>query len=116
MLIFNYKKIFTWFINAVRWCKRTIPQTIEKPNKLRSIYRNYERYLKKTFNETRQWPDTDREVIERLRNRSEIPDETIIKLENFLHYYHAARFGHKKFSHLEGMIQSMPIHSISAKE
>jgi len=107
MVFINHKKIFTGLYNLAHRLMRKIPLRLQKPNKLQSIYRRYEYYLKMAFNEKRERADTDREVIERLKGRRDIPGETIAKVESFLGHYHAARFGEKESVHLEKMIASM---------
>ena len=107
MVLINHKKIFTVLYNLCHRLTRMVPLRPKMPNKLQRIYRRYEYYLKMAFNETRERADTDREVIERLKERRDIPSETIAKVESFLDHYHAARFGEKEPLHLEKMIASM---------
>ena len=94
-------------VQGTRPLAHKIPARIERPNKLQSIYRHYEHYLKKAFNETRKLSDTDGDVVERLKKRGNIPGDKIVKMETFLNRYHGARFGGKEPLNLEEMIRSM---------
>jgi len=107
MVLINHKKILTGLRKLYPPLSRKVTIRIKKPNKLRSIYRRYEQYLKSAFNEKRQNSDTDRDVIGRLKERKDIPGETIAKVESFLGHYHDARFGEKKHVRLKEIIKSM---------
>jgi len=107
MVLINHKKIFAGIKIFLPRLNRTVPLRIKKPDKLQSIYRRYERYLKVAFNETRERADTDKEVVQRLKKRRDIPGATIEEMETFLGHYHAARFGEKESLHLEEMITSI---------
>jgi len=107
MFFINIKKIFAELYKFTHRFTPKITFRFKKLDKLQSIYRCYERYLKAAFNETRDLTDTDGEVINRLRQHREIPNETLAKVESFLYYYHAARFGEKDPLKLKEMIESL---------
>jgi len=107
MALINHKKIFASLCKLYHPLSRKVSFRIKKPDQLRSVYRRYEHYLRSAFNETRAGFETDREVIERLKARDDIPGETVAKVEFFLGQYHNARFGEQKPAQLEEMILSM---------
>lgn len=78
---------------------------IQPPVRLQLIYKRYEQYLHNEFKEIRRSTETDHDVVDRLKQRSEIPRESIAKVESFLKHYHAARFGEKKDENLEEMLR-----------
>lgn len=104
LLLMNAREIIAG-IKRLLEKKRKQLAVVKAPAHLQVIYKHYEQYLKKTFGETRQPAETDREVIARLKARPELAPETIAKAESFLEHYHAARFGERDSKKLEEMLK-----------
>ncbi len=107
MLYLNRRTIISgiaqWLANRKR--RSTFP--VQKNDRIHSLYRRYEDYLKNSWNETRQASETDTEVLARLKTRGESRRDTLSAMENFVQNYHAARFGGKPDSGLEGVLAHM---------
>ena len=97
-------KIFRLFLKAQH---KKSSLNITTPTLLLTIYHRYQLYLKSTCNELRKESDTDQDVLNRLKQRLDIPKETVAKIESFLKNYHDVRFGEKKDLNLEPIIQAI---------
>ncbi|HQP10417.1 MAG TPA: transglutaminaseTgpA domain-containing protein [Candidatus Omnitrophota bacterium] len=107
MLLINAKKIFAGIHRLLVTAKKQALPTSAKKDPVRLIYQRYEQYLKNAFREARKPSETDREVVDRLKTQPKIPSETIGKIESFIGQYHAARFGDRKNTALEKMIEDI---------
>jgi len=104
IFLINSKKFAKWVSYFFVFFIKRSSSRKKKSNPVISIYHRYEHYLKSAFGETRELSDTDNEVIQRLKKRSQIPEETLAKLKSFLYQYHAARFGLRENINLENII------------
>jgi len=107
LVLMNISKLKAGIMNFIIKVRTKINLDTKSPDQMRLVYRRYEDYLKNTFSEKRELSDTDSEVINRLKKHSGMPEETIAKINSFLTFYHAARFGGKRDIELESIIQSL---------
>ena len=107
ILLINAKKIFRKLSGLAVSLKRRVPKMKKKRDPVLSIYHRYEHYLKTAFGKTRRLTETDREVLERLKTLSRVPNETIGKMESFVGHYQATRFGFHRNIDLEKIIEDM---------
>jgi len=91
MILFNLKKIFRLILGlSVRTRGRRKGVT---PDEFKNVYRHYESFLKKKFDEVRRSCETDEDVFKRLARQPDASGLLIKKAKTFLNRYHAARFG-----------------------
>jgi len=107
LLLINHKNMLAGLKKIMLHTQSRKPQQGKGTKFITSIYQRYEQYLKIAWGETRKMPETDAEVITRLKTRSDIPEDKISKIESFLYHYHAVRFGKKKNIDLEQIILSL---------
>lgn len=97
-LIFEevFKKLIKGWRNKHRM-EKEILSIKENPQKIRCLrtYQEFEKYLKDRYSVERKDAETDRELVDRL-GEIEIPEKERLSIKDFLHNYHAARFGMKK--------------------
>ncbi|MBN1869835.1 MAG: transglutaminase domain-containing protein [Candidatus Omnitrophica bacterium] len=107
MLIMNSKKIILRLRELAISIHKKTAVIKSRSDPLQLIYRRYEQYLKTSFGEMRKPPDTDQEVISRLKSQPRAPAGAIAKMESFVGQYHAARFGLRKDIDLEKTIRNI---------
>lgn len=107
LILMNFKKITNRLRNIkLRSNVRERSRSLQRKD-VEEIYHRYEDYILKTFNESRNDPETDSQVLGRLKQKSEIPQETLAKIHSFVDHYRDVRFGYKTNVQLERIIETL---------
>ncbi|MCC6759050.1 MAG: transglutaminase domain-containing protein [Candidatus Omnitrophica bacterium] len=105
MAFINRQKIAAGLRQWIRGQKSAKKVHYQTPDMLRTIYQQYESYLKDEYGEMRGPADTDGDVIQRIKQKSAENKKPVNRIEEFINEFHAVRFGARSPDKLPGLLK-----------
>ncbi len=101
IILVNRQKIFSVCVQWIRNKRAHQRVHYQAPNVLRILYSRYALHLKKEYGQQLKSSDTDADVIARLQKQFPEKRDLIMNIQDFIHEFHAVRFGAKSSQRLE---------------